>query len=612
MKLREVKIKNFRCLEDVTIPIDDTTILVGANNAGKTAFLDALRVVLVRSAIGRTNPFDEYDYRLSSGEMSPQTSPGIIIELCFREDKTDEWDESILQDLKEVVQKNITLDINSIRIRVSSKYDTQTSTFVPTWEFLNEAGDPLSPKTGTPRNFGVFFEYCRLFYISALRDAEEQFSAKSGYWGRILKDLKVDEPTRAKLQAELETLNKAILASDPRLERVCDALDSLQTLVAVPGGKTTSIQAVPLRPWDLMSRAEVVIKTQGGAVNIPLAHHGQGVQSLSVLFLFQAYIDIMLKPQYRPYTEAILALEEPEAHLHPQAVRSLASSINKLTSQKLISTHSPFFVQEISLSHVRLFRQSGGKTEVRMLKHGALSGDELQALDLYCKRTRGEILFARAWLLCEGQSEYVLLRYFAELLGSPLDNNGVSIIDFQNNGSPGAFVGLGEAFGIPWLLICDNDQQEAAFRREVLSKGITGTRMAALFNALPGIGIDFERFLYQNGFKDVYLAMLKSGLAPTRDKIIGEGKAGKLIQQPDGIIKVEVPSQAGPPQILLPGSANYETELENVVVKIIQCDKIGNAYKVISAMRAKVPEIAKAMIPQFFVDRINEIIQKAG
>ena len=84
MKLREIKIKNFRCFEDVTIPIDDTTVLVGENNSGKTAILDALKIMLWRSSIGRTNPFDEYDYRLPSGSSgSPRQAPSdLLIRLC--------------------------------------------------------------------------------------------------------------------------------------------------------------------------------------------------------------------------------------------------------------------------------------------------------------------------------------------------------------------------------------------------------------------------------------------------------------------------------------------------------------------------------------------------
>jgi putative ATP-dependent endonuclease of OLD family len=117
-----------------------------------------------------------------------------------------------------------------------------------------------------------------------------------------------------------------------------------------------------------MSKSEVVLKAQGSEIEFPLARHGQGIQSLSVLFLFQAYIDVLLKPTFQPETEAILALEEPEAHLHPQAARSLAANLCELTSQKIISSHSPYFIQEIPFTNIRMFRRNGPGSKVLYLK----------------------------------------------------------------------------------------------------------------------------------------------------------------------------------------------------------------------------------------------------
>jgi len=53
MKLREIRVKHFRNLVDVTIPMGDTTVLIGENNSGKTALLDALRIALPRSVAAR-------------------------------------------------------------------------------------------------------------------------------------------------------------------------------------------------------------------------------------------------------------------------------------------------------------------------------------------------------------------------------------------------------------------------------------------------------------------------------------------------------------------------------------------------------------------------------
>jgi putative ATP-dependent endonuclease of OLD family len=328
------------------------------------------------------------------------------------------------------------------------------------------------------------------------------------------------------------------------------------------------------------------------------------MQSLAVLFLFQAYIDVLLKPTFQPETEAILALEEPEAHLHPQATRALAANLGEIKSQKILSSHSPYFIQEIPFTHIRMFRRYGPSSKVLYVKqaftaeipntpelltfcthnpskftyhegtsvltvngkleqaeyrdllalypgqnevHTALrqlgeesqlylSDAELADLDTYAKRIRGEVLFARAWLLCEGQSEYLLLRYFAELLGTPLDQAGVTVIDFQNNGSPGAFVGLARAFEIPWMMLCDNDSAREGFVRQVQNRGVTDAELSELVHPLPGDGVDWEMFLVRYGFIQEFREMLaersvalakRESESGFEDEIASEVKADK-------------------------------------------------------------------------------------
>jgi len=49
-----------------------------------------------------------------------------------------------------------------------------------------------------------------------------------------------------------------------------------------------------------------------------------------------------------------------------------------------------------------------------------LSDNDLTDLDTYAKRIRGEVLFARAWLLCEGQSEYFIVTIFCGIVGEAI------------------------------------------------------------------------------------------------------------------------------------------------------------------------------------------------
>ncbi|NUO83211.1 DUF2813 domain-containing protein, partial [candidate division KSB1 bacterium] len=184
MKLREVRVKNFRCLVDVSIPIADTTVLIGENNSGKTALLDALKIALPRNQSARGTPFDEYDYHMFKAGDSPLTSEGISIELWFREEKSDEWPEPLSRALNEIIQTDPVKDLDAIGLRLSSRYDALAKELITKWEFLNLEGQTLGGKGGNPSNLSQFLSYVRLFYLSALRDSDDEFSPRSQFWGR--------------------------------------------------------------------------------------------------------------------------------------------------------------------------------------------------------------------------------------------------------------------------------------------------------------------------------------------------------------------------------------------------------------------------------------------
>ncbi|MFH0824332.1 MAG: ATP-binding protein [Pseudomonadota bacterium] len=364
MKLREVVIKNFRCLKDVRIPITDNTVFVGENNSGKTAVLDALRIALTRSPRGRDNPFGEYDYHMVGPEDSPNTSPGIVVELWFREDTVDEWPSPLVQALEPIIQVDPATGTNSIGFRVTSKYDPGASELIHEGSFLAGNGEALTADRSKPANFAEFRSFIRFFHLPSLRDVHDEFSPRSQFWGALLRRMEFGEKERLGLERALKGLNKKLLESIPMLENVRTNLESAQAVFEPAVRQTTTIQALPLRAWDLMSRAGVFVKTRGGDLDLPLRLHGQGSQSLAVIFLFQAFVDAGLKADFRPKTEAILAMEEPEAHLHPQATRALAEKLRSLGSQVLVSSHSPYLVQEVPFKDIRMFRREGSESKV--------------------------------------------------------------------------------------------------------------------------------------------------------------------------------------------------------------------------------------------------------
>jgi putative ATP-dependent endonuclease of the OLD family len=392
MKLRRISIKNFRSLADVNIPTDDSTVLVGENNSGKTALLEALRIALpFRTSFGKSTPFNEYDFHVPQGGGSYKTSPGIVIELWFCEDRTDEWPEPLVQDLTDIIQTDPEKDLDSIGLRLSCKYDEIAAETVSKWEFLTSDGQPVGGRGASSANLGKFLSYIRFFYLSSLRDSEDEFSPRSQFWGRILHELQISDKQQKQLSEELGRLNEELLKADPKLGKLQVTLDKASQIMGLKAGHNTTIQALPLKPWELMSKSEVVMRATTDGLPLPLSRHGQGTKSLSVLFLFQAYIDVLLKPTFKPETEAILALEEPEAHLHPHATRTLAASLHALESQKLISTHSPYFIQEIPFELIRMFRRKGTTSRALYINRVFEAAvPACQELSEYCSKSGGK------------------------------------------------------------------------------------------------------------------------------------------------------------------------------------------------------------------------------
>src|ERR1700730_11317661 len=145
MLLRRVTVENFRGIENVTVDLDETTVLIGENNSGKTSFIDALRLSLEEVLARRGNPFDDYDHRLASKDSQPGEAGKLCVTLVFSEGKPDEWDDEVVQSLASAYVLAAD-DRRVVTLRVGCHFDAVANDFVAEWEFLDPNGVCLGPK----------------------------------------------------------------------------------------------------------------------------------------------------------------------------------------------------------------------------------------------------------------------------------------------------------------------------------------------------------------------------------------------------------------------------------------------------------------------------------
>ncbi|MCP4698613.1 MAG: DUF2813 domain-containing protein, partial [Gammaproteobacteria bacterium] len=84
--------------------------------------------------------------------------------------------------------------------------------------------------------------------------------------------------------------------------------------------------------------------------------------------------------------------------------------------------------------------------------------DELNQINHHVRRNRGELLFARKWLLVEGETDVSVIAECADLLDIDLNVHGIRIIECSQAGGPGIFIKVADALNIDWHLVADNDQ----------------------------------------------------------------------------------------------------------------------------------------------------------
>ncbi len=103
MRISRVKIENFRCIRSLDLVLGKTTVFIGPNNVGKTAILDAIRIVLTRRWGQRGSGFTENDVHRPSQNSDPRTLPPVTITLFMEEEQAGDWPADMVADLEDII-----------------------------------------------------------------------------------------------------------------------------------------------------------------------------------------------------------------------------------------------------------------------------------------------------------------------------------------------------------------------------------------------------------------------------------------------------------------------------------------------------------------------------
>jgi len=525
-----IRLADFRSLTNIEVELDSLTVLVGANNSGKTSLLDAFQFAIGanRRVLGKE------DIRLGQDESDVPKDRKAIVDILVRPVDADGkivetfpegsfwtglWGTGIAQDdqQNDMVGMRSVLEWSEVHgdYRTTRKFLKEWKPFVD-WQSA-EDGETVS---------AVQIEPIALHYIDAKRDLEDDLRTRGSFWRRLTDDLGLSEEDIKKLESALTEINQTLVNKSGILQHLRENLAQLQKVIAFEKAGI-DIAPVPRHLRDL-SRGVDVSLNSGGASAFPLARHGMGTRSLASLLVFRAFASWRQERAEEGGDEVhtLLAVEEPESHLHPQAQKALFAQIRDIPGQRIVSTHSPYFVAQSRLEDLRLLAKTRSDTSVTKLDLTKLTADERRKLEREVMASRGDLLFSRALILFEGETEEQALPIYAESYwGATAHEKGFSFV-----GCGGAnyfpFIWLAENFRMRWYLLSDGEEKTITRVNSQLRRVGLDT-----VDKLPNVSIvdgkvDYEGHLIASGYIDA--------IEKAFEEALGKGEFDKYIAELDG------------------------------------------------------------------------------
>ena len=510
--LKCVRISNFRSIERAEIKLGMINILIGQNNAGKSNFLRALDI-----AFNGSKTISEEDIYIEQNEHLSKSKKAIIdIKICPFNGKTvdknfSEFWTSVFTD------KWITIDETDgsyVGIRTIIEFDIKKNDYIIIKKPIIEWNDSIeTAKVGKKQTYtSDMYDYINGYYMDAKRDIITDIRDRKSYFGRATSKIELTEEKIEELEEKLNFVNQEMLDNIAAINETNKSLSKISTTMG-SGNSKVQIEPLTRKIGDLHKGMDIIFK-ESGTASFSVMQHGMGTRSWISFLTLGAYVDFLHRSIKEDEEEAddlvILSLEEPEAHLHPQAQRQIYQQLVTFKGQKIVSTHSASILAQSDLENIIHFKKVNGKTCVYRFENEKFSLNEIAKIQREVINTHGELIFSSAIVLCEGiTEEQALPVFFKEFFGVEPVFLGINIIGIGGKNYK-TYLNFFKEFDLQWYIFSDGESEAIKCVKKAVKvfsdkKNDTLTNVVVIEN-----GYDYEKMLIKNGNSDEIIAAINS------------------------------------------------------------------------------------------------------
>ncbi|HIF9382809.1 TPA: ATP-dependent nuclease [Photobacterium damselae] len=571
--INSIRISGFRGISNLEVSLPKVAVLIGQNNAGKTSIIKALQLALGDYSRHLT----EEDFYI---DCDDNVRSEIIVDFSIIPVDTngqkissfpDEWVEVFGDWVQADLEDNEFVAIRTICEKDSVKGGFKVIRYpLSRWpEFDNWTDDSAKINNKISKRIDAI----PFVAIDAQRDIHQELREKTSYIGKILSDINFETDDKKALEDLIAELNQSAVEKSTVLNELKTHLGSLSQ--SFEGQGQTDITPFPKKIRDLSKRFSIHFG-ENDTNSFSMEYHGMGTRSWASVLTVKAFIDILEKKHIEEEEcfFPIIAAEEPEAHLHPNAQRTLYKQLTDIKGQTIISSHSPYLAALANQQDLRVITKNKKASISVFALSSGLESEELRKIHREVIHSKGELLFSNAIVLSEGETEAQALPLLFEMyFGQAPFITGINFIGVGGSGSKyKPYLTFARDFNIPVFIFSDGEEKPVKGLQKVYNSLFDEVDITTAPNIIILDGTDFEGYLLNNGFQEEIEKAIKAHDGDDKITKYIEKKQGK---QTKAVISDKPPCETCQQPIYESGVYDYSGDdgYRKAILEILDSDK---------------------------------------